>query len=153
MWFCVPESKDPITKKLDLIVAILEVLGVTGNVYGIIEQPLRGWTDAQVFGPIAAGAVLVAGFVVWQLRARFPLIDLKLFKSARFSWATVAFTIVGFAMTGVLFILSPFLQIVQGNDAQGTGIRLLPLIAAMMDGAISTDWMAKRFGAKIIEAK
>src|SRR3989441_3115099 len=152
VWVFVPESKDPKAKKLDWIGAILEVLGVTGIVYGIIEQPLRGWTDVQVFGPIAAGAVLVAGFVVWQLRARFPLIDLKLFKSARFSWATVAFTIVGFAMTGVLFILSPFLQIVQGNDAQGTGVRLLPLIAAMMVGAITTDVLVKRFGAKVMVA-
>src|SRR3989442_663646 len=147
VWFFVPESKDPKAKKLDWIGAILEVLGVTGIVYGIIEQPLRGWTDVQVFGPIAAGAVLVAAFVVWQLRARFPLIDLKLFKSARFSWATVAFTIVGFAMTGVLFILSPFLQIVQANDAQGTGIRLLPLIATMMVGPFSTDSFANRLGA------
>ena len=150
VWFFVPESKDPKAKKLDWIGAILEVLGVTGIVYCIIEQPLRGWTDVQVFGPIAAGAVLVAAFVVWQLRARFPLIDLKLFKSARFSWATVAFTIVGFAMTGVLFILSPFLQIVQANDAQGTGIRLLPLIATMMVGAFSTDFFAKRLGTKVV---
>jgi len=152
VWFFVPESKDPQARKLDWIGAILEVLGVTGIVYGIIEQPLRGWSDMQVYGPIAAGAVLVAAFVTWQLRARFPLIDLKLFKSARFSWATVAFTIVGFAMTGVLFILSPFLQVVQGNDAQGTGIRLIPLIAAMMVGAISTDFFVKRFGAKVLVA-
>ncbi len=150
VWFFVPESKDPNARRLDWIGAILEVLGVTGIVYGIIEQPVRGWTDVQVYGPIAGGAVLIAAFVMWQLRTRFPLIDLKLFKSARFSWATVAFTIVGFAMTGVLFILSPFLQIVQGNDAQGTGIRLIPLIAAMMVGAISTDWFAKRFGAKVM---
>src|SRR5712692_7058306 len=137
VWFFVPESKDPAARRLDWI-------------GGIIEQPIRGWTDVQVWGPIAGGAVLVAAFAVWQLRTRFPLIDLRLFKSARFSWATVAFTIVGFAMTGVLFILSPFLQIVQGNDAQGTGLRLIPLIAAMMVGAISTDWLAKRFGAKIL---
>jgi len=150
VWFFVPESKDPAARRLDWIGAILEVVGVTGIVYGIIEQPIRGWTDVQVWGPIAGGAVLVAAFAVWQLRTRFPLIDLRLFKSARFSWATVAFTIVGFAMTGVLFILSPFLQIVQGNDAQGTGLRLIPLIAAMMVGAISTDWLAKRFGAKIL---
>jgi EmrB/QacA subfamily drug resistance transporter len=152
VWLFVPESKDPQAKRLDWIGAILEVLGVTGIVYGIIEQPLHGWSDVQVFGPIAAGAVLIGAFVIWQLRTRFPLIDLTLFRSARFSWATVAFTIVGFAMTGVLFILSPFLQIVQGNDAQGTGIRLLPLIAAMMVGAISTDFFANRFGAKIIVA-
>ncbi len=152
VWFFVPESKDPQPRRLDWIGALLEVVGVTGLVYGIIEQPTHGWTDAQVVGPIAGGVVLIAAFALWQLRARFPLIDLRLFKSARFSWATVAFTIVGFAMTGVLFILSPFLQIVQGNDAQGTGIRLIPLIAAMMVGAISTDWLAKRLGAKIMVA-
>ena len=152
VWFFVPESKDPTARRLDWIGALLEVLGVTGIVYGIIEEPIRGWSDLQVYGPIAAGAVLVAAFVLRQMRVRYPLIDLKLFRSARFSWATVAFTIVGFAMTGVLFILSPFLQIVQGNDAQGTGIRLIPLIAAMMVGAISTDWLAKRLGAKIMVA-
>jgi EmrB/QacA subfamily drug resistance transporter len=151
-WFSVPESKDPSARRLDWIGAILEVVGVTGIVYGIIEQPIRGWTDFRVAGPIAGGAVLLAAFAMWQLRTRFPLIDLKLFKSARFSWATVAFTIVGFAMTGVLFILSPFLQIVEGNDAQGTGVRLIPLIAAMMVGAISTDLLVKRFGAKVMVA-
>ncbi len=151
-WFFVPESKDPNARRLDWVGAILEVVGVTGIVYGIIEQPIRGWTDLQVTGPIAGGAVLLGAFAMWQLRTKFPLIDLRLFKSARFSWATVAFTIVGFAMTGVLFILSPFLQIVQGNDAQGTGIRLIPLIAAMMVGAISTDVLAKRFGSKIVVA-
>jgi EmrB/QacA subfamily drug resistance transporter len=151
-WFFVPESKDPNARRLDWVGAILEVVGVTGIVYGIIEQPIRGWTDLQVAGPIAGGLVLLGAFAMWQLRTRFPLIDLRLFKSARFSWATAAFTIVGFAMTGVLFILSPFLQIVQGNDAQGTGIRLIPLIAAMMVGAISTDVLAKRFGSKIVVA-
>src|SRR5260370_15668099 len=139
-----PESTAPAAGRLDWMGAILEVLGVTGIVYGILEQPLHGWSDVQVSGPIAAGAVLIAAFVIWQLRSRFPLIDLKLFRSARFSWATVAFTIVGFAMTGVLFILSPFLQIVQGNDAQGSCVRLLPLIVAMMVGAISTDFFANR---------
>src|SRR5216684_6453676 len=106
-WFFVPESKDPNARRLDWVGAFLEVVGVTGIVYGIIEQPIRGWTDLQVAGPIAGGAVLLAAFAMWQLRTKFPLIDLRLFKSARFSWATVAFTIVGFAMTGVLFILSP----------------------------------------------
>ena len=152
VWFFVPESKDPMGRRLDWIGAVLEVVGVTGVVYGIIEEPVRGWTDVQVLGPIIGGLVLIAAFAVWQLRSRVPLIDLKLFRNPRFSWATVAFTIVGFAMTGVLFILSPFLQIVQGNDAQGTGIRLLPLIAAMMVGAVSTDLVTKRLGTKVTVA-
>jgi EmrB/QacA subfamily drug resistance transporter len=152
VWFFVPESKDPRARKLDWIGAILEVVGVTGLVYGIIEEPVRGWTDIQVAGPIVGGVVLIAAFIAWQLRTSAPLIDLNLFKNRRFAWATVAFTVVGFAMTGVLFVLSPFLQIVQGNDAQGTGIRLLPMIAAMMVGAVSSDWLAKRLGSKVMVA-
>lgn len=152
VWFFVPESKDPRPRRLDWIGALLEVAGVTGLVYGIIEEPVRGWSDLLVVGPIAGGALLIAAFVAWQLRNRTPLIDLNLFKNRRFAWATVAFTVVGFAMTGVLFVLSPFLQIVQGNDAQGTGLRLIPMIAAMMVGALSSDWLAKRLGAKVMVA-
>jgi EmrB/QacA subfamily drug resistance transporter len=151
-WFFVPESKDPNPKRLDWIGALLEMAGVTGIVYGIIEEPVRGWTDVQVAGPILGGAALLVAFVVWQFRARVPLVDLNLFRNRRFALSTVAFTIVGFAMTGVLFVVSPYLQVVQGNDAQGTGIRLLPLIAAMMAGAASSDRLAKRFGAKVMVA-
>jgi len=149
-WFFVPESKDPNPRRLDWLGAILEVAGVTGIVYGIIEQPVHGWGDAQVAGPLAGGAALLAAFVVWELRTRSPLIDLKLFRSARLTWATVTFIVVGFALTGVMFIISPFLQVVEGNDAQSTGLRLLPLVLAMMFGAVASDWMNKRFGTKIL---
>ena len=149
-WLFIPESKDPNPKRLDWIGALLEMVGVTGIVYGIIEEPVRGWTDVQVAGPILAGAVLIAAFVVWQFRATAPLVDLNLFRNRRFALSTVAFTIVGFAMTGVLFVLSPYLQVVQGNDAQGTGLRLLPLIAAMMVGAAGSAWLSKRLGSKVM---
>src|ERR1700687_378786 len=151
-WFFIPESKDPNPKRLDWIGALLEMGGVTGIVYAIIEEPVRGWTDFQVVGPLVAGAVLIAAFIAWQVRARVPLVDLNLFRNRRFALSTVAFTIVGFAMTGVLFVLSPYLQVVQGNDAQGTGVRLLPLIASMMVGAGSSAWLSKRLGSKVMVA-
>jgi MFS family permease len=149
-WFFIPESKDPNPKRLDWIGALLEMTGVTGIVYAIIEEPVRGWAHWQVAGPLLGGFLLIVAFVVWQFRTRVPLVDLNLFRNRRFALSTVAFTIVGFAMTGVLFVLSPYLQVVQGNDAQGTGIRLLPLIAAMMVGAIGSDWLSKRLGAKVM---
>src|SRR6266851_95557 len=149
-WFFIPESKDPDPKRLDWVGALLEMAGVTGIVYAIIEEPVRGWTDFQVMGPLLGGAALIAVFVIWQFRTRVPLVDLNLFRSRRFALATVAFTIVGFAMTGVLFVLSPYLQVVQGNDAQGTGIRLLPLMGAMMVGAAGSAPLSKRLGAKVM---
>ena len=152
VWFFIPESRDPNPRRLDWLGALLEMVGVTGLVYGIIEEPVHGWASAQVAGPIAGGALLILAFIAWQFRTRAPLVDLNLFRNRRFAVATVAFTIVGFAMTGVLFVLSPYLQVVQHNDAQGTGIRLLPLIAAMMVGAVSSDRLSKRVGAKVMVA-
>jgi EmrB/QacA subfamily drug resistance transporter len=149
-WFFVPESKDPTPRRLDWLGAVLEVVGVTAIVYAIIEQPVRGWGDSFVIGPLVGGAILVAAFVLWELRTRAPLVDLNLFRSARFAWATVAFIVVGFAMTGVMFIISPFLQVIQGNSAQDTGLRLLPLVIAMMAGAVGSDWLNHRLGTKVM---
>src|SRR5438477_8252787 len=47
-WFFVPESRDPNPRPLDWVGALLEVVGVSAVVYAIIEQPVRGWGDAQV---------------------------------------------------------------------------------------------------------
>ncbi len=149
-WFFVPESKDPNPRRLDWVGAVLEVIGVTAVVYAIIEQPVRGWTDAQVLVPLIGGGILLVAFIAWELRVRMPLIDLGMFRSARFTWATVTFVVVGFAMTGVMFIISPFLQVVQGYDAQSTGLRLLPLVIAMMVGAIGSDWLNRRLGTKVM---
>src|SRR5216684_1430547 len=96
-WFFVPESKDLDPKRLDWIGALLEMTGVTGIVYGIIEEPVRGWSDVQVAGPILAGAALIAAFVTWQFRTSAPLVDLNLFRNRRFALSTVAFTMVGAA--------------------------------------------------------
>jgi EmrB/QacA subfamily drug resistance transporter len=149
-WFFVPESKDSQPRRLDWLGAALEVVGVTGIVYAIIEEPVRGWGDPLVLLPLVGGAILVAAFVLWELRTRMPLVDLNLFRSARFAWATVAFIVVGFAMTGVMFIISPFLQIIQGNSAQDTGLRLLPLVIAMMAGAVGSDWLNRKLGTKVM---
>jgi EmrB/QacA subfamily drug resistance transporter len=152
VWFFVPESNDPTPRRLDWLGAALQVVGVTALVYGIIEEPVHGWAHIQVAGPLIVGLLFILAFVAWQLRTRAPLIDLNLFKNRRFSLGTLAFTVVGFCMTGVMFVLTPYLQIVQGNDAQGTGLRLLPMIASMMVGAVTTDWLAKRVGSKVMIA-
>jgi EmrB/QacA subfamily drug resistance transporter len=152
VWFLVPESKDARKPRLDWPGAALSVAGVTALVYGIIEQPMYGWSGARVLAGLIGGVVLLTVFAVQQRRARSPLIDLKLFRTPRFSWATVAIAVVMFALGGVMFILTPFLQIVQGNDAQATGIRLLPLMAGLMAGAALSDRLTVRLGGKVMVA-
>ena len=149
VWFLVPESKDPHPRPFDWIGMVLAVVGVTALVYGVIEQPIHGWGDARVLGGIIGGAAIVAAFITWDLRHPSPFIDLRNFRSRAFTWATVAFVMTGFALFGVMFILTPYIQIVLGNDAQATGIKLLPLIGGVLVGAGLGSVLAARLGRRI----
>jgi len=137
--------------RLDWAGALLSAAGLTAVVYGIIEQPDHGW-DPAVLASLAGGALLLAGFAAWQLRAASPLVDLRLFASRGFTWGTVAFAVVSFAMTGVLFVLTPYLQLVQGADAQVTGLRLLPMIGAMLASAAVIEKSSVRLGTRLVIA-
>jgi predicted MFS family arabinose efflux permease len=102
-----------------------------------------------VLGGIIAGALVLTAFVVWDLRHPSPFVDLANFRNRGFTWATMAFVVTGFGLFGVLFILSPYIQIVMGNDAQATGIRLLPIIGGVVVGAVVGNVLAARLGARI----
>jgi DHA2 family multidrug resistance protein-like MFS transporter len=152
VWLLVPESRDPNAPPLDWIGVFLSVVGVTAIVYGIIEEPGNGWADPAVLTSLVGGAAALVIFSVWSLRARAPLVDLRLFLNPRFGWATVAFAVAAFALAGALFILTPYLQIVQGNDPEGTGIRLLPMIAMIVAGALAGDRLTAGAGTKLTVA-
>jgi EmrB/QacA subfamily drug resistance transporter len=146
----IPESRDSNAPRLDVVGAALAVAGVTSLVYGIIEQPALGWTNSTVLSSVVTGAILVAGFTIWELRSRSPLVDLRLFLNPRFTWSVLVGMVMGFALLGVLFVFTPFLQIVQGNDAQATGVRLLPLIGGIVLGAVGSDRLVARLGVRVM---
>jgi len=148
VWLFVPESRDRSARPLDLVGAGLAIGGVTSLVYGVIEQPQLGWSDPAVDASLVSGPILLAGFVFWELRARSPLVDLRLFANPRFSWSIAVSVVMNFGLMGVLFVFTPFLQIVQGNDAQATGVRLLPLIGGIVLGAAVSDRLLKRLGVR-----
>jgi EmrB/QacA subfamily drug resistance transporter len=149
-WIFIPESRDSNAPRLDVVGAGLVVAGVTGLVYGIIEQPALGWTNAAVLASLVSGGILLVCFTLWELRVRSPLVDLRLFLNPRFTWSVLVSMIMSFALLGVLFVFTPFLQIVQGNDAQATGVRLLPLIGGIVLGAVGSDRLVARLGVRVM---
>src|SRR5579864_4070072 len=149
IWMLVPESRDPNPRGFDVIGGTLAVAGVTALVYGVIEQPLHGWGDGRVQGAIIGGLLVLVLFTIWDLRQPSPFVDLRNFRNRAFTWATVAFVMTGFALFGVMFIMTPYLQIVMGNDAQATGIRLLPMIAGVIVGAGAGNRLSGRLGARV----
>ena len=134
-----PESRGARPSRLDGLGVVLSSLGLVGITYGVIQAGQEGWSSTRAVAGLVIGAVALSVFVAWERRIaglhREPLVDLGLFRSARFTWGTVLATMVSFAMFGLLFAMPQYFQAVMGQDPLGSGIRLLPLIGGLVVGA------------------
>jgi EmrB/QacA subfamily drug resistance transporter len=135
------ESHGP-TGRLDLAGTVLASAGLLGVVLGLVRGNRLGWTNPQILISFAAGAILLAGFVAWELRSPAPMLPMRFFRSRSFSAANVASLLMYFGMFGSIFLLAQFLQTVQGYSPFAAGVRTLPwtgmpLIAAPLAGALS----------------
>ncbi|WP_209439544.1 MFS transporter [Kitasatospora phosalacinea] len=138
------------TAPFDWAGALLGTVGTTALVYGTILVPADGWTSPAVLGPLAAAALLLVIFVRRQRRAAEPLVDLALFADRRFSWGTLTAVFGNFAVMGILFVVPQYLEAVQGYDAFGTGLRVLPLIGGLMVSAALSEGLVPRIGARAV---
>jgi EmrB/QacA subfamily drug resistance transporter len=146
----VPETAEPRGQRLDIPGVLLVAGALVAIVDAIIEAPSRGWISAVTLGELAAGLVALAIFCWWELRTTHPLIDLRVFTSRAFSTAAASVTVIFFALFGSLFVLTQYLQLVQGYSPLSAGLRALPFAIAM--GAVSpvSPILAKRFGTRVI---
>ncbi|HET7719325.1 MAG TPA: MFS transporter, partial [Acidimicrobiales bacterium] len=71
----VPESKDPAPPGVDPLGALLSIAGLGVLVWAIIEAPVQGWTDPTTLSAFLAAAVLIAGFIAWELHTDHPMLD------------------------------------------------------------------------------
>ncbi|HEX6467674.1 MAG TPA: MFS transporter [Streptosporangiaceae bacterium] len=146
----IPESRSETAGRTDVTGLALSTGGLLALVYGVIEQPERGWGDPRVWGTMAAGAAALAAFAGWTRRAKAPLIDLGLFRDRRFVGGLVPSTVMTFALFGVLFAVPQYFQDVLGARPLGTGLRLLPLIGGLMLTARLSPRLVDRFGNRVV---
>src|SRR5579871_356145 len=104
------ESRGTATR-LDLRGLVLASLGLFGIVLGVVRGNDHGWTSLTVLPAIVIGALLVAAFIGWELRAREPMLPLHLFRSRGFAVTNVASLLMFFGMFGSIFLLAQFLQV------------------------------------------
>ena len=131
----VPESRDPNPGALDTPGVLLSIGALGAFVWAVIEAPERGWTNGLVLGAFAAALVLGVLFVRRQLTTRDPLLDLGLFKRPAFSLGSLAISSAFFALFGMIFLMTQYLQIVQGRSAIETGLVMLPLAFGLVIGS------------------
>jgi MFS family permease len=143
----VPESFGTDTA-LDIRGLVLVAVGVLGVVWGLVRGNVAGWASLEVVGAFAAGALALAGFVAWQLRAPAPMLPMRYFRSRAFSAGNVAiFFTIGALFTGVFF-LAQFMQSGLGHGPLGAGLRLLPWTATLFFVAPVAGTLVDRYGER-----
>jgi EmrB/QacA subfamily drug resistance transporter len=148
----VPESKDPRPGRPDPLGVLLSIVGLTALVYGIIEGPVHGWTDPVVLASIVGGIALLAVFVVEQYRSTHPSFDVRLFANRAFSASAGAVALVFFALMGVTFVLTFYLQLLKGYSPLQAGIWLVPIAIAMAFSAPTSAKWVDAFGVRAVAA-
>jgi EmrB/QacA subfamily drug resistance transporter len=125
-----PPSRGPAAApRLDVAGLALLSPAVALMLYGLAQVSGGGFARPGAFVPLAAGAALLASFVVWALRRHrrvMPLIDLRLFRVRSFSGAASLMFISGLSMYGALFLLPLYYQQLRGASALGAGLLMAP---------------------------
>ncbi|GAB2677912.1 MDR family MFS transporter [Nocardia goodfellowii] len=116
---------------------------ILGLEFGGQEYPWRSW---QIIGLFVASVVLLAAFVAVELRAREPMLPMKLFRSNVFTVCSILSFIVGFAMIGSLTFLPAYFQYVDGVSATMSGVRTLPLVVGLMFTSILSGQVVAKTG-------
>jgi EmrB/QacA subfamily drug resistance transporter len=147
-----PESRSSIRQRDDLVGVALSSAGLALLTYGVINAGDRGWSESAALAEMVGGALALVAFVLWERRVAAPLVDLRLFRARAFTWGATLSSLVSFALFGLLFATPLYFQVVRGTGAQGSGIRLLPLIAGLLVGGAVADRLAARAGASAVAA-
>jgi EmrB/QacA subfamily drug resistance transporter len=134
----------------DLLGAVCVTAGLVSLVYGVVKAPSEGWGSATTVGFISLAVILIAAFLIIELRSPSPLVRLGIFRVRNLAVADVAGMLTGAAMFAMFFFLSLYMQNVLHYSALQTGLRYLPVALTIVVSAAITSQLVTRFGYKYV---
>lgn len=148
----VRESRDPKAGRPDWFGFVSFSLALGALVYGLIEagRPALGWGSTRVIACLVAAVVLLAVFVVGELRQRRPMFDLGLLRKPTFCGGLIAAFAVSSSVFSLLTYLVIYVQDVLGYSAVATGVRFLFLSGASFFAAALAGRLTERVPTKLL---
>ncbi|MEU3032066.1 MFS transporter [Streptomyces incarnatus] len=144
-----PESRNPHPGPWDLASVLLSLVGMIGVVYAVKEAATHGFSWLTLAaGLLGAGALY--GFVRRQLTMPAPLLDMRLFRHRGFSGAVLADLLTVLGMSGLVFFLSQYLQLVQDRRPFEAGLAELPAAVGAVAAGLAAGSAARRFSVRSV---
>lgn len=147
----IPESRNPDPGPWDVPSVLLTLVGIVCVVYAIKEAAVEGYRwDIAVAAVIGVLSLVV--FVRRQLTLPSPLLNMKLFQHRGFSGAVLADLLTILGLSGLVFFLSQFLQMVQLRSPLNAGLVELPAAVGAVGAGLAAGWVARRLSVRIVVA-
>ncbi|MDQ0388812.1 DHA2 family multidrug resistance protein-like MFS transporter [Streptomyces sp. DSM 42143] len=144
-----PESRNPNPGPWDLLSVVLSLVGMVGVVYAVKEAAAHGFAWATLAAGLL-GAAALYGFVRRQLTMPTPLLDMRLFRSRGFSGAVLADLLTILGLSGLVFFLSQYLQLVQGRRPFEAGLAELPAAIGAVVAGLIAGRAARRYSVRAV---
>jgi MFS family permease len=135
-----PESRAAAPRRVDVAGTLLLAAGLAALLAGLTEGR-TGWDRLPVIALLAAGAVLVAGFVVVEHRSTAPMLDLALFRRPDFTGATIAALASGAGVLSLVSFVPTLLQRAIGTSALLGAVVLLAWSATTAVTSLAARWL------------
>ncbi|OBF54771.1 tetracenomycin C resistance and export protein [Mycobacterium sp. 852002-50816_SCH5313054-b] len=142
------EKRSERNEHLDVPGIVTLSCGLVLIVYGLIEGPHWGWLDTKTPACLIGGVLVVGLFVMIEFHAPYPLLPMRLFANRSLSIGTLVLIVNYFALFGAPFLMSLYLQNVQGLSPVQAGIRALPLSLALMVTPPLSGVLTARLGSR-----
>jgi EmrB/QacA subfamily drug resistance transporter len=144
-----PADPQPVHGGFDVPGALLATAGSTLLVFGLANGPGAGWISVRGAGALAAGAALMALFVLAETRTRDPLVPLRLVRGRGLVVTMVVIAVFQATLGGGYYVLTTYLQPVLGYSALQAGLTFLPLTVVCMGAALKgAPTMLGRWGPR-----
>ncbi|MDR3413088.1 MAG: MFS transporter [Formivibrio sp.] len=142
----IPETEKH-SGKFDLAGALVSTLGMSALVFGVVQSAISGWGHTLTLQALAVGVLLLALFVGIELRAKQPIMPLRLFASKERSGAYVVRVLFLGANVGFFFFSTQYMQAVRGFSPALTGLAFLPAMLTNFLVALSVPNLIRQIGA------
>ncbi|MEU9468615.1 MFS transporter [Streptomyces avermitilis] len=144
-----PESRNPDPGPWDLSSVVLSLVGMIGIVYAVKEAASHG-PSLDALAVAVLGAAALFGFVRRQLVMPKPLLDMRLFRNRGFSGAVLADLLTVLGMSGLIFFLSQYLQLVQGRPPFEAGLAEVPAAIGAVAAGLAAGRAARRYSVRAV---
>jgi EmrB/QacA subfamily drug resistance transporter len=144
----VPESRADHPRRLDPLGQVLVVAALASLTYAIIDAPRAGWTSAEILVLFAVSLLCFVTLVLYELRRREPLLEMRFFRSAPFSGASTIAVCAFASLGGFLFLNTLYLQGVRHLSPLHAGLYLLPMAAMVLVAAPISGRLVSNRGSR-----